>query len=63
MEKEQLIKKVAKLEFANDQLMTELQYLDRLMRQVGFTDGLESLKLTALELYDNSVEEQNQDAA
>lgn len=63
MKKEELLKKIAELEFANDQLMAELQYIDQLMRQVGFTDGLESLKLTALELYDNTVEDQTRDAA
>lgn len=60
MNKEQLLKKLARLEFANDQLISELHYLDQLMRQVGFTDGLESLKMTALELSDNTNEEENQ---
>lgn len=53
MTKEQLEKKLAQLEFANDQLIAELNYLDQLMRQVGFTEGLESLKMTAQELYEN----------
>ena len=57
MKKEDLTKKIAQLEFANDQLVSELAYLDQLMRQVGFTDGLESLKLTAKELYDHAGEE------
>jgi|688.fasta_scaffold35609_10 hypothetical protein len=63
-EKEQvLLKKMARLEFANDQLIAELHYLDQLMRQVGFTDGLASLKLTALELYDNNGLDEKRDVA
>lgn len=53
MKKAELEKKLAQLEFANDQLVAELNYLDHLMRQVGFTEGLESLKMTAKELYEN----------
>lgn len=56
-DKTDLNKRLAKLEFINDQLMTELAYIDQLMRQVGFTEGLESLKNTAQELYENGVEE------
>lgn len=59
MKKDQLLKKLARLEFANDQLIAELHYLDHLMRQVGFTDGLASLKLTARELYETSSEEED----
>lgn len=47
-----LNKEVARLEFANDQLLAELAYIDQLMRQVGFSEGLASLKATAQELYD-----------
>jgi hypothetical protein len=42
--------KIAKLEFQNDQLVTELEYVDSLLRKVGFTDGLSSLKVAAQEL-------------
>lgn len=58
-----LTKKLAKLEFINDQLMSELAYIDQLMRQVGFTEGLDSLKSTAKELYDNNFDENESDAA
>lgn len=54
MTKQELEKQVARLEFANDQLTTELAYIDELMRLVGFTEGLESLKATAMELCDNT---------
>ncbi len=59
MTKTDLLKKIAQLEFANDQLVTELAYLDKLMRQVGFTDGLESLKMTAQELYEEGFENED----
>jgi hypothetical protein len=50
MTKKDLIKKVAHLESLNDHLLTELGYIDRLMRLVGFAGGLETVKLTAQEL-------------
>lgn len=50
-------KKLAKLEFINDQLVAELAYIDQLMRQVGFSEGLDSLKSTAKELYENHLQE------
>jgi hypothetical protein len=55
--KVELEKKLAYLEFINDQLLSELGYVDFLMRQVGFTDGLESLKSTAKELFESGNEE------
>lgn len=57
MTKQELLKKIAELEFANDQIQSELAYIDQLMRTVGFTDGLESLKATALELCEAQTEE------
>jgi len=63
MNKADLEKRVAQLEFANDQLIAELRYLDHLMRQVGFTDGLQSLKATAMELYEAESEDDYRDAA
>ncbi len=55
-QKPDLEKKLAYLEFINDQLLSELAYVDQLMRQVGFTDGLESLKSTAKELFESDQE-------
>ncbi len=52
MTKKQLLKKVAYLESINDHLLTELGYLDQLMRLVGFAGGLETVKVTAKELYE-----------
>ena len=62
MNKQELLKKIAKLEFENDQLTAELAFVDQLMRQVGFAEGLESIKSTAIELYENGYEEEDKAA-
>ncbi|CUI17608.1 hypothetical protein PNK_2004 [Candidatus Protochlamydia naegleriophila] len=56
MKKADLLKKVAYLESLNDHLLTELGYVDHLMRLVGFAGGLETVKLTARELYETEHE-------
>ncbi len=50
MKKEDLIKKIAKLESINDQLAAELDYLNRLAKSLGFAEGLKTLKSAALEM-------------
>lgn len=50
MTKKDLLKKLAQMESINDHLLTELGYVDHLMRLVGFAGGLETVKLTAKEL-------------
>ncbi len=50
MDKNKLLRKVAELESINDQLQAEFRYLDKLLRQVGFHDGLATLKAAAHEL-------------
>lgn len=57
--KEDLRRKLAKLESINDQLLTELSYVDHLMRMVGFAGGLETVKMTARELYEAEKNETN----
>lgn len=52
----QLLCKLAYLEFVHDQLATELQYVDTLLRSLGFPMGLESAKLVAQELLEESDE-------
>ena len=52
MEKDQMQKRISELETINDQLLAELNYLDRLLKQVGFENGLITLKLAAQELLD-----------
>lgn len=53
MKKSELQQKVAHLEFIHDQLETELCYIDRLLKKVGFPNGVDSAKQVALELIDN----------
>lgn len=50
MTKTQLRAKAALLESVNDQLSTEVTYLDYLMRCVGFANGVETFKATAEEI-------------
>lgn len=50
MTKAQLLKKIAHLESVNDQLLTEVNYVDQLMRLIGFTHGLAGVKATAQEI-------------
>jgi hypothetical protein len=58
MEKEQLLKRISELETLNDQLVAELNYLDRLLKEVGVENGLITLKMAAQELLE---EEQPRD--
>ena len=52
MTKEQMLKRISELESINDQLQTEIRYLDKLLREVGFEHGLKTLKHAAKELID-----------
>lgn len=47
MTKAEMLKKIAYLESINDQLSTEVSYVDKLMRIVGFSQGIDTLKATA----------------
>lgn len=51
MNKKDLFKKLALLETVQDQLLTELGAIDHLMRLIGFSDGLRTVKATAAEIY------------
>lgn len=59
MTKAQLLKKIAALESINDQLSTEVEYVDRLMRLLGFSDGLLTVKSTAQEIIEKGYLEDN----
>ena len=50
MKTNELLKKIAKLESLCDQMQSEMDYIDQLLREVGFEDGLQTLKEAALEL-------------
>lgn len=52
MSQEELLRKISELESMNDQLLSELRYLDSLLREVGFEEGLKTLKFAANELID-----------
>ncbi|WP_213358184.1 hypothetical protein [Chlamydiifrater phoenicopteri] len=43
-------KRLAELEFVNDQLFAELQYIDQLLYSVGFPKGLKTIKDVAHEV-------------
>jgi len=45
-------KRIAYLEFVNDQLMSEIQYVDHLLKTIGFPEGLETIKSAAQEVID-----------
>jgi hypothetical protein len=55
MTKAQLLKKIAYLESVNDQLSTEVEYVDQLMRLIGFSDGLVTVKATAQEILNKGM--------
>lgn len=55
---EELLKKIAKLESICDQLQSEMNYIDTLLREVGFEEGLETLKEAAIELIDKRKEDE-----
>lgn len=50
MEEKEIIKRIAQLEFIHDQLSSEILDLDRLLRSVGFPDGIRSAREVAREI-------------
>ncbi len=50
MEREELEKKIEQLEIANREITLELCYYDKLMRLIGFSQGLSSVKASAKEI-------------
>ncbi|MBS0651019.1 MAG: hypothetical protein JSR93_07655 [Verrucomicrobia bacterium] len=57
MNKEELLKRISELESLNDQLLAEIRYLDELLREVGFEEGLKTLKFAAKELIEEDRRE------
>ncbi len=57
MEKDKILKRISELETINDQLVTELSYLDQLLKQIGFEQGLVTLKAAAQELMEEEKNE------
>ena len=57
--KEDLLKKIAYLESLNDQLSMELKYVDKLLKRVGFPEGLDTIKSASEEFIE--MQEQLED--
>ena len=57
MTKTELQKKIARLETINDQLVSEVEYIDKMMRMVGFANGIETVKATAQEIIEKGIVE------
>ena len=57
MDQSEAMQRIAYLEFENDQLNAELRYIDKLLRAIGFPEGLATVKEAALELIENEDEE------
>ncbi len=49
-QEETLKRRISELESLNDQLQAEIRYLDELLKEVGFQEGLITLKWAALEM-------------
>jgi hypothetical protein len=64
MTKDQLQRKIARLESLNDHLMTELTDMNELMRLIGFAEGIKTVKATAHEMlrHEAGMNEDGQDA-
>jgi recombinational DNA repair protein (RecF pathway) len=52
MEEKQLLQRIAKLESLCDQLQSERNTIDMLLKELGFEEGLKTLKEAAIELLD-----------
>lgn len=53
--------RLARLESINDHLMTELLELDTLMRLVGFSQGIHTVKATATEILEKGYMDKTKD--
>ncbi len=61
MDKENLIKKLSELETINDQLIAEFNYLNELLKQLGFEKGLKTLKMAAQELLKENCKKEKEE--
>ncbi len=52
MAHDHLQRRISELESLNDQLQSEIRYLDDLLKEVGFEEGLKTLKEAAQEMID-----------
>lgn len=58
MQRDELLKKLAELESINDQLQAELRDLDKMMKDLGFPEGLLTLKEAAKEILEDEEDHQ-----
>lgn len=56
MDQSEALQRIAYLEFENDQLVAEIRYLDKLLRAIGFPEGLSTVKEAATEIRDSEGE-------
>lgn len=56
MDDKTLLKRIAYLEFVNDQLQSELRYVDQLLRLIGFPEGLKTVREAAEEVIEERRE-------
>ena len=61
MEKQQLMQRLAQLEFMNDQLLAEVEEIDRLLHATGFPRGIESAKEVAEEMLEENMLDRDPD--
>lgn len=57
MTKAELQKKIARLESLNDFISTELDQIDIMMRKIGFSNGLQTVKSTANEIISKNLKD------
>ncbi len=62
MSREQMLKRISELESMNDQLLTEIRYLDQLLREVGFEEGLKTLKFAAKEMIEQDKNKESDES-
>jgi len=58
MNMKKLLERIAQLEFINDQIYSELQSTDKLLREIGFSEGLKTVKEAAQEILEQEQEKQ-----
>lgn len=61
MHMKKLLEKLAHLEFVNDQVLAELENTDKLLRSIGFVDGLKGVKQAAKEILEQERAKKSDD--
>lgn len=56
---EELKRRISELESINDQLTAEIRYLDKILRELGFEEGLTTLKWAALEMLEQDKDDED----